>query len=60
MRFKKSRENFEFFIVAGLYGLSIVSVVMYAAIDIARHQVKADTYAARAATPSDALIGHRQ
>lgn len=60
MRFRESRKNVEFFIVVGLYGLSIVSVVTYAAIDIDGHQVRAETYAAHAATPRDDLVGYRQ
>jgi hypothetical protein len=54
MQFQKSPKNFEFFIVVGLYGMSIVSVLTYAAIDVDSHKVKADIYAAHAATPGDA------
>jgi len=59
MRFQKSRKNVEFFIVVGLYGLSIVSVVTCTAIAIAGHHIKADIYAAGAATPGDALVSNR-
>lgn len=60
MRFPKSRESLEFFFVLGLYGLSIVSVLAYATVDVGSDHTNAEAYSAQVAAFRHDLIAYRK
>ncbi|NKJ36812.1 hypothetical protein FHT28_003550 [Rhizobium sp. SG570] len=60
MRLPKSRESLEFFFVLGLYGLSIVSALACATVDIGSYHTNADAYSAQVAALRHDMIDYRK